>query len=270
VSQRSPVNFWFLLAATLSVDAVASYWFFDENGGDASLTLYISLAFAQLSLICAWVVLFRERMGIGWIVPFVVGSIFALGIYVAQAPKVHNATRGEIDFDWEGAVFLIGIMFTHVAVMLPVLWLLKPTRLCARFSNAAGKHRWQFATGDLLLVMTCLAIVSVMLRRSDTSTGDVVSVVTVAAANTALFVAVLVATQATWPPPLRLAASLAAALGVAEFCHRTQLAFADELNSFVFNLIQAVVIWLWLELMGPYHQVDDADSDKPVPVPVVP
>ena len=240
--QRSPVIFWLLLAATICVDAMATYGILDfgSEGHIAAVTLYIALAFGQLSVLCAWAVLWHVRLGLRWLVPFLTGIPIALTMaYVISPPLI------------ERLLSYTSLMWTHVALVLLSLWLLKPTRIFAGASDHSNQPSWQFSISHLLVLMTCVAVLTVVLRNADILVDEPAAVVFFTIGNAILLIAIVAGTQTRWPWPLRLTASLGTAIIIAGICEWTQTSFADEINSFAFNLIQAIVIWLWLEQMRP-------------------
>ena len=252
--QRSPVIFWLLLAATVSVDAVAVFWLFDSRGGESHIeaaTLYTALAFGQLSVICAWVVLTYARIGIRWLVPFFAGLPIALIMEHTITNRLSTYTT---------------LAWTHVALVLLSLWLLKPTRTFAGASDHSNQPSWQFSISHLLVLMTCVAVLTVVLRNADILVDEPASVVFFTIGNAILLIAIVAGTQTRWPWPLRLTASLGVAIIIAGICEWTQTAFADEINSFAFNLIQALVIWSWLEQMRPAPATELENAvDAPLP-----
>jgi hypothetical protein len=258
MQQRSPVIFWLLLAATAVVDAVVVCWIFGDPRSELTGEPYYGLAFSQLSLLCAWVVLFRSRVGVGWIVPFIAGFLAALGEFWPYARDNVRVRAGQVYTvapDWEQLASLAAMMWAHVILILLLLWLLKPTRLCRAFSCPTGERHWQFATRHLLIVMTCLAALLVVMRQSNISRDDVTLLITVPVMNATLFVAVLATAQAKWPWPIRLAASLAAALAIAGLCNW----IPDSLNLY---LIQSITIWAWLQVMSPRYGSEISNPDK--------
>jgi hypothetical protein len=257
--ERSPIILWLLLAATTCVDAVAVVWMFDSGLDNATATLYLSLAFAQLSIVCVWAVLIHQRLW-AWIVPFAAGVVAALVMAAAEHATTPGDTRDEY-------LAFTGLMSFHVAVILPMLWLIKPTRIGATLSELATRPRWQFSIIHLLILMTCLSILIGVFGRSEMLADEVISVVTFPIANAALLAAVLAVQRLIGHWLLRCAASLGTALFVGAACELTQTAFADELNALVGNLIQAFVLWFWLEQLQSPIRCDGVEGDDSLPVP---
>jgi hypothetical protein len=253
--QRSPVIFWLLLAATICVDAVAIFWLFEGGFEVAAVTLYIALGIGQLSALCAWVVLFHARLGLRWLVPFIAGFAFALLLSTPSRPFA------------EALLTFTTLMWVHASLILSLLWFLKLTRIVAGLSDHSTQPSWQFAIRHLLVLMTCVAVLTVVLRRADILVDEPAAVVFFTIGNAILLIAIVAATQTRWPWQLRLTASLGTAIIIAGICEWTQTAFADEINSFAFNLIQAIVIWLWLEQIRPVPATGLPAAAADVPLP---
>jgi len=258
--QRSPVIFWLLLAATICVDAVATievYW--AELNEEPAAALFLALAFAQLGILCVWVVFVPKGIRFSWLAPLM------LGIAVASVVAL-SASGPPASERWEGFLAFIVLTWTHVAIVLPILWLLKPTRVGVAYANLGAKARWQFSMMHLLTVMTCLSILCVLLRQSEWAARDIVVLVTLPIANVSLLLFVIVAVQSGRHWLLRLAISLAGALVISAVCEWSNAEIADGMNFFAFNLIQAIVIWPWLEQMRPTPAAELAiAADEPLP-----
>lgn len=137
--RRSPVIFWLLLAATISVDAVATYWIFDNESNTAAMTLYLALAFGQLSMLCEWAVLFHTVLGLRWLVPFVAGLPIALLMTFAAGEPGPDALFA-----------YMSLMWVHVALILLVLWILKPTHSFQTFLITLTSARGSLPSGTCL------------------------------------------------------------------------------------------------------------------------
>jgi hypothetical protein len=237
--RTSPIIFWLLLAATLCVNAVSIYWIFDEGISAASATLYVALAFAELSALAVWAVLLHRVFGARWLAPFFAG--LAVGWIVMYAQPTDEPRR-EILFIYTG------LLWTHTIFVISMLWLLKPTRLLQGFANNSNL-RWQFGVGHLLLAMTALALFLIVVQQADALIDEVADVITMCVANAVLLLAVLLAAQRISHWPFRLTLSLGAALAIAGVCSFTGIAFAIDLNSYAFNLVQALMLWAWIEVL---------------------
>ena len=254
--QQSRLIFWLLLAATLAVDVVATSWIFHNKlGGRPSTTFFIGLAFGQLSVLCAWAVLYGERIGFRWLAPFAAGAIVG-GL-------LSSAERG---YFVKNMITYTGLMWAQAALALPALWLLRPFRFVSGISHRTGQSRWQFGTRHLLALMTCLAGLLGVVLRSQKLSDNAGEVVVVVVCNAVLLLAVVsIVAKTNLHIVLRLAASLGAALAIAIPCEWFLIGLARGENTFAMNLIQSVVIWAWLEVLRP--QPDANISVAAVPPP---
>jgi hypothetical protein len=249
--QRSPVIFWLLLAATLCVDAAIVTWMFAKGRVEESAPPFLAMSFAQLGILCVWVVFVPKQVRFSWIAPLVAGIVIA--VIVAVSADVDSP--GE---RWEGFIAFLVLTWTHVAIVLPILWLLKPTRIGVAYADPGTKPRWQFSVMHLLSAMTCIAVLSVLVRQSVWMRRQMDVLATLPMANVSLLLLVVVAVQIRRHWLLRLAASLAGALAVAAAVEWSQAEIANGLNFFVYTLIQAIVLWAWLEIMRQRSELDMA------------
>jgi hypothetical protein len=250
--RNSPVIFWFLLAATLSLDAVSISWIFVQDFAPASGTLYIALAFAELSALATWALL-RHDFGVRWLVPFLAGIAVGCTMMLAQQERTPEL---EIFFTYTG------LMWAHTFVAMLILWLLQPTSILYGFVGHSNR-RWQYSVMHLLVAMTVLAVFCVVLQRGQLLVDERSNVLTLCLANTVLLVLVLLAVQQIQLWPFRLAVALSAALSIAAICSSTSLAFANQLNSYAFNSIQAIVLWSWIEVLSATRVSKPALAEGP-------
>jgi hypothetical protein len=241
---HSPILFWLLLPATLAVDAVAVMFLWDTKASDLAYTLYWALTFGQLSVICVRIVLWRAKVGMTWLIAFLAGLPFALVLALI------SYWQDLVPPD-EVLVAVMGLIWTHVAAVLVTLWMLKPTRLSTRIANVAAQPPWQFAVRHLLIVTTCLALLAFMLSHNDPLHDAIADVASIVIANVALLIGVVIALRLGSPLPLRLALTLAIAIGIAIVSNRIGAAFATDMNLYALFVVQAIVIWAWLELYRP-------------------
>ncbi len=95
---RSPIIFWLLLAATLSVDAVAVCWFFYPSVSVARNVLLLALAFSQISVVSIASIFVECRASFLLCAPFVA----ALG-----AAALMSFTAGDTDLKFNiGAIVI--------------------------------------------------------------------------------------------------------------------------------------------------------------------
>jgi hypothetical protein len=239
VSQRSPVILLLLAAATLALDAVAIYWLRAAPTAFVAGVLCDALCFSQLGLACIFAVFNPGRRV--WSVLIVVA---ALGIAVVATAKLFD------DRIWE----MIAFLGTYATLLILSLWTVKHTRLWPA-DGAATRGIWQFSVGQLLALMTVVAVLLVMFRGSELIPGA--EVATDVATSSALVVAALVIWVRPWHVLLRLATLLfvAGLLGLADWIHASWSANSDfgsragEIPiSIADSAIQALVIFIWLEV----------------------
>jgi hypothetical protein len=241
VSQRFPVILLLLAAATLALDAVAIHWLRAAPTALVAGVLCDALCFSQLGLACIFAV-FNPGRRI-WSVLVVVA---ALGIAVVATAKLFD------DRIWEMLAFL----GTYSTLLILSLWTVKHTRLWPA-EGTATRGIWQFSVGQLLALMTVVAVLLAMFRGSELIPGT--EVATDVATSSALVVAALVIWARPWHVLLRLAALLfvAGVLGLADWVHSWWSAkpdfpvdAGDIPLSIADSTIQGLVIFIWLELGG--------------------
>lgn len=249
MKEGSLVIKWLLLAATLSVDAVASFLVLSDGPMPALsvVSIYLALTYAQLSVLCAWVILVRPSIGWSWLTPFVAGGVFAIVPWISNQPP--SSISAITLFSMVVAVWWVPIFFT-----LPVLWLLKPIRIFRQTTGNDSSYRWQFSTKHLLLLTTGLAFLLAFVELGWKHIGGKEGLVSLAIANTMLLITMIAIVQQRWFRLLRLAVGLAVACMLGVICNYLQIAYASWIDSIVFNLIQAIVIWPWLEVMREYTE----------------
>jgi hypothetical protein len=256
--QQNRVIFGLLLAATLAVDAVVGVWLLVDNLNQHFAVAFFALSFSQLSVLTTWVVLSSKYAGSRWLLPFVGGAAVAAYItFLGDIPP--NASRM--------GIYLVSVvmMWFHVTAVLVIVWLLKPTRICASFNRQGDTSHWQLSLMQLLIVMSCLAILIVLVKNSEwTTDGRLVALMTIPIVNFAPLFGALAAVQSNLHWLLRLALSIASGLMIAAVFEWIGSEFADKINLFAFSAIQAVVIWAWLEVMKPSRdeRIEYAEAEK--------
>jgi hypothetical protein len=239
VLQRSPVVLVLLAAATLALDAVAIHWLQMEPTAIAAGAFYDALCFSQLGLACLYVVFNPGR------------RIFGSVILAAVLLCVTTTTARLLDYGpWE----MVAYFGTYVTLLILSAWTVKHTKLWPA-RDRATRGIWQFSVGQLLTLMTVLAVLLTLFRGVVIIPGADVAADVVT--STALVVAVVVIWARPWILPLRLAALLFAAglFGLADWVHGwwspnpnlpTQ---ANDISiSIGDSLIQALVVFIWLEV----------------------
>jgi hypothetical protein len=160
MSQRSPLIFWLLLAATISVDAVAFTWAEAAHvHADHGFIAFEALLLSQISVVCIWSSLNSEKSIWTRLSPFL--AVVLTSLIWGLFSEAHFV--GKVGEGWTRRVIVQLVnQGLHAALLLAMLWLLKRTALWKRrVDRAAG---WQFSITDLLTVMTVVAALGVGMR----------------------------------------------------------------------------------------------------------
>jgi hypothetical protein len=239
--KRSPVIFWLLLAATICVDLAAIVWIDHQPDRIRSASIYFGLVFGQLSALTVWAILRPTKVGVRWFTPFIAATAFAT-IWPTMLQGPHP----------DGAVYVfLGLLSLHVVGAMLAVWLIRPTRLLIRWTNADPSRCWQFGIGHLLALMTGLAVLLVILGRAVPLLDEARNTSTLLIANIVLLLAALASVEKFRFVLFSLAASLGAAIAIAAVCDFLKIAFASELSLFLLGLIQAFVLWCWCVALIP-------------------
>lgn len=230
--QRSLINFWLLLAATISVDAVllASTYAEEHRHIDS---LFVALVFGQLSALCVWALFASRQQFMRAIVPFAFSIAAALWMGLArQAIQVVLAYSS--------------LCLAHAAALIALLWALKRTKYGRRWSDPSDAGVWQFSIKHMLVVMTTLAVLVFILRSAVLFQEKWLLVVILIANNVGLALECVLVQGTAWHAILRSAAIAAVALLFGALLN----AIRDWTDVFILNLIHAFVLFLWLEVGG--------------------
>lgn len=236
--QRSKVIIGLLFAATIAVDLVALFLAHDPNTNRAA-EIAMALFFAQINLACIWAVLSGHHIGVRAAAPFLLGSLAALLIWAADD-----------DQEWEiHTLVAFGLVFwIEAGLVVIVLWGLRPMR---RFSSKSGKlvaQPWQFSVRNLFVLMTGLAVLLTLANRIGLSRVSLGIIAIDIASSLALVVAALEITTTHWHWLQRLAATVGIAVLIGAICQRTLDTFRLYRDLISFQLVQAVLLFIWLEL----------------------
>ncbi len=257
--RRSPIIFWLLLAATLALNLLAVFGLFrNAQGQQETLTLFLSLAYGQLSLACVWAMQKRELAKTRWLAPVSL-SLFISVIFTWAA------TIDSGKFDMEGFATISCLLLFHVGLLLVLLWLAIPRRWIV-LGTTFSKERRQFSTLQLLVLMTCVGVFLSLFRAAGRWDGEWLNLATFCFANLVLFCGTLGLLQARGALPLRLAVCTLLAIGIAAIANWTQLALAGEINVWAFFVIQVVVLVLWLSCYMPTQSASSTDSESTLPL----
>jgi hypothetical protein len=151
--QRSPQIFWLLLAATISVDAVA---FSLRTSETFPTSIYINLTFyalidSQLSVVCIWSAMSSRR--ILWTL-----AVVATALATLLTAIVGDEPRRFIDaFELHLAPYGL-----QAALLLAALWLFQRTSYWRRRSGIA--RELQYSVLHLLAAMTVVSVLATAMR----------------------------------------------------------------------------------------------------------
>jgi hypothetical protein len=155
--QRSPVIFWLLLAATVSIDVVVFSWAARELGYFYHAVTYDGLMLSQLSVVCIWSVLSASTKFWTKIAPLLAAVAASLAVGLFAASPLTEISDGMI-----GSVAHYGI---HTALVWALLWLFARTPLWTRRRGASA--RWQFSLANLFVAATIIAILAAATHQSN-------------------------------------------------------------------------------------------------------
>ncbi len=238
--QRSPINFWLLLAATICVDAIAMVWKYADGRGDRSESIFIALVFGQLSALCVWA-LFSSRQQLTRlfmpVVFTVAAALWTALTFPVSAPNI----------PWEQiALAYSSLWLTHAAGLMALLWVLKRTTYGRRWGYPVEVALWQFSMKHLLMAMTTFAVLVFVLRSSEMIRDVWLWVAIVIVNNTCVALACVFVQSAPWHVVLRVAAIA----GIAALLGSLLYAINRWPDVIAVNLIHALLLFLWLEVGG--------------------
>ncbi len=262
MKQHSPLLFWLLLAATISVDAVVISWMLEAGPTSRASFLYDALVTGQLAVVCLWGAFAARRIWSAWIV-----TLLAVGVAGMLTARVAELSFAEA----------CGIHGIFVALLGATLWVLKRTPAWRRLVGETNPVVWQYSLGHLLAAMTVVALLIGALRGSVLLTGAADSwrfIVLLTLGDIVLVAAtVFVWLWASWLPHWwpRLGAALAPALAVG----LVEIALAvsgslgtafenpqetDPLSIVAYTLLTSLLIFACLELAPILSRNCGADS----------
>lgn len=238
MTQRSPVIFWLLLAATISVDAIALSWMASEP---FPVPVFVTAAchaliLSQLSVVCIWSSLSLKKSAWTRFVPGV-GAVVATLV-------IAMSTNEPVIFQAAFTTYL-SYFGLHAALLVAALWLFERTAFWRRRSGIP--RDWQYSLAHLLIVMTVVAILAVALRSSPYFGDDRWINIVFVCSSVALAVASVFLWSLTWHWLLRLAAVLGFAwwLGAVFIWTNNQGLHLSTILS-THYLLQAIVLCVWL------------------------
>jgi hypothetical protein len=142
------------------------------------------------------------------------------------------------------AMAWLGLWISQVMLLLVLLWLLRQTTFGVRWDPHRSAARWQFSIMHLLAAMTTLAITLAILRHAKALQEVPSTAAIVILSSVGIAFAAVVLQAFRWHGLLRLAslAGIAMILGIV-----MQNIAGDRQNLLAFHLIQAIVLFLWLQ-----------------------
>lgn len=264
MSRHSPVIFALLLAATLSVDAVALYWCWRTlPRGDRAAALYLGLVLGQLGVCCIWASLATRRGLWRWLVPYAGGLAAVLGI-ASTVPR---------PYVWTESVAALWIFWVHVTLILAALWLVKQTSFGARLADDANRQPWRVSIRQLLMVTTVVALILALWAYADLEGARQIGFIAAwMGSNVGVVVAaaLVLSRGRSWILRTATFVGTVVALWLAMYLVTVVAGFnqGKVRGLLSADLIQAAVLVLWLELVPIIPRraaagVDTADAAAP-------
>lgn len=246
MNQYSRPMFLLLLAATLGVDAVAVYWLYSSPHRAAANTLFEGLSASQISLLCAWATLGTNRRIWVPLTPFAAAMVVAAIV----------DSLGLVRLADTAAVYTCQILG-----LMAVLWILKGTKWWWRDTGRSNAVSWQFSLSQFLIVMTVLILAVMSLKDAEESRSLWKVYVPFVIGTVLLPVAAVL----VWGWGSHGSLRLATTLGIAVVIAIPVIACVWEfwLSTACYYLIQALVLWLWLELGEIIPRPSDAPPASP-------
>jgi len=156
VKQQPQIILWLLVAATAAVDAVAIAWLVEAGPLSRAAYLIDALMTGQLALVCIWAVFAARRM---------LASLAAIGLAISVC------TALDVWAAWMAARETFGIYVGLAAAYVAILWIIKQTPGWQRVANRTHSG-WQFSIGQVLVVMTVVALTLVLLRDTTIAASE--------------------------------------------------------------------------------------------------
>jgi hypothetical protein len=161
--QRSPIIFWLLFAATLSVDAITFSWAATEPDYSYGSVAFYALTLGQISVVCIWSGLSSAKAAWSRLVPFlaVIVACLAWGMFSFE----HFNERSGFQEWVERVSSALVYHGHHAALLLAMLWAFKRTTFWKQRTGSSAE--WKFSIADLLLVTTVVAMLGAGLRLTN-------------------------------------------------------------------------------------------------------
>jgi hypothetical protein len=259
--QRSPVLFWLLLAATLSVDALVWNW---PDGTDRRnlWKLQDALTMGQLSAVCAWSALRIKKPAWVQMMPWL--AAVAASIVTPVMVIVSSQLRDSLTYH--------GV---YVALLLAALWLFERSSFWRQRTDLSSV--WRYSVAQLLLTMTIVAVLLAGIQSSPEFHNRLFWLGPVLCGHVAVTIAAVICWSSSRHALLSLAGTLGAALAVVvavslafiAFSWRYHDAFLEVLAIFKssalslgpYYLVQAFVLSIWIGIGEVLPQATLVASD---------
>jgi hypothetical protein len=235
VQHRSLLIFWLLLAATISIGAVA-FQLTVTGVYDAGIVLQ-SLVFGHLSVICIWSRLSGEK-------PIWRRIATWLSVALAVAVLSIAQVRMQLSELWAGFYWKLTPTIIHAALLLISLWILERMAFWKRRTGVAAK--WRMSLGELFTITTIAAILAASFHNSVLSNDGKWTHLAFLGAGSALALAspVIWTLRLHWLLRFSILVSVAMGFGVLfAQVYWGPFAYREEASYF---LIQAVILAFWL------------------------
>jgi hypothetical protein len=244
---RSPIIFWLLLAATISLDLVVFSWSSLFGRSDKYELMVLALAFGQVSSLCIWLVFCLRPAARRWLIAGAVFAAAVLGIY-----------RSEPGIGIVESATLIGF---HAAAVFVAVWLQKIAAAHGgQFSTDA-----QFSIKSLFVLTTATAVLAALVRSSEIVQAQWVFTVIFILCNVTVAVGCLLLWNRRWHSILRLAASLALAMVVGWCLSLVRPSLSDGYE--ILFCVEVILIFAWLQFgeIVPYRR-QGSEASMPLDV----
>jgi hypothetical protein len=267
MSQHSSPIVWLLLAATLSVDAVAFYWLVSTPWPHYASMTYEALVVAQISVVCIWSTSHPLKTWWTRLAPWLAVVVATLANLMALVPsevrtsataalqslhassRTLETVRSSADrwLYWIWIEISLAQYLLHAALLVAVLWLFQRTSYWRRRTGITAE--WRFSLRQLLASTTIVALLAAVigdtyLRNLEYSWVHFIFI----GSWTVIALAAVFIWNLAWNWLLRLAMVMAVSLLLGNLWY-TVSEFSSVYSLFVTHyFIQGMVLSAWLGL----------------------
>lgn len=241
MQQRSPIIFWLLLAATISLDLVVSSWIKLYGRTDHLELLILALVFGQLSVVCIWIVFSTWPAIYRCLVGAAAVPLGALAIFGAEPPLNYKESAALIAVHFAGSLLALGLLKLYMAYR-------------SRVPAAA-----QFSMKHLFALMTGIALMAAVLGGSKLFRESWFVPTMLVANNVLVGVVALAFWFSRWHWVVRVAATLAIAIFIGWCITFLREHLSGDLE--VMNCLQALIVLAWLDWGEIITRPNPADRD---------